>query len=196
MPSGPCAASRANGGCAAPWLSSSWTARRGDADSDTDGDGDGARLVSDLGRLADEHALEFPDATVGDFLQWVATHDAESESDGSDAVTLSTFHRAKGLQWPGVAIVGLEDGLVPIVHATTPDAVAEEHRLLYVAITRAEDDLWCSWARTRRHGAKTWTCDPSPLLDAIENAAREPVHEWRSLVAHVGDLRSMLPNAG
>jgi DNA helicase-2/ATP-dependent DNA helicase PcrA len=81
-----------------------------------------------------------------------------------DAVTLSTFHRAKGLQWPAVAVVGIEDGMVPIAYARTPEAVAEERRLLYVAITRAEDELWCSWAAERRGGARSWHCDPSPFV--------------------------------
>ncbi len=91
----------------------------------------------------------------------------------SDGVELSTFHRAKGLEWPAVAVVGLEDGMVPIVYATTRQAIAEERRLLYVALTRAEDELWCSWARTRRAGDRTWRCDPSPLLAAVAEASRD-----------------------
>ena len=98
---------------------------------------------------------------------------AGSEADpDTDAVELSTFHRAKGLEWPAVALVGFEDGLVPIAYATSPAARAEERRLLYVAVSRAEDDLWCSWAGLRRAGGRSWRVDPSPLLAAIESAAR------------------------
>ena len=50
---------------------------------------------------------------------------------------LATFHRAKGLEWTAVNVVGLEDGFVPIVYAQSDQARAEERRLLYVAITRA-----------------------------------------------------------
>ena len=126
-----------------------------------------------LARLADEHALEFPDATVGEFLEWVAADgEGDMELDAVDGVELSTFHRAKGLEWPAVAVVGLENGMVPIAYATTPDALAEERRLLYVALTRAEDELWCSWARTRRAGERTWRCDPSPLLAALQEASQ------------------------
>jgi DNA helicase-2/ATP-dependent DNA helicase PcrA len=150
--------------------------------------------LATLGRLVDEHALEFPDATVGEFLAWTTAHDDVSEA-STDAVSLSTFHRAKGLQWPAVALVGLEDGLVPIVHATTAEALAEERRLLYVAITRAEDELWCSWARTRRHGDRIWACEPSPFIAAVEAATGEPAPEWGSLVARVADLRTALSNA-
>ncbi len=67
-------------------------------------------------------------------------------------VELATFHRAKGLEWEVVYVVGLESGFVPIVHATTPEALAEERRLLYVALSRAGRVLECSWARSRTMG--------------------------------------------
>jgi DNA helicase-2/ATP-dependent DNA helicase PcrA len=149
-----------------------------------------------LAQLADEHALEFPDATVGEFLDWVvAAGEGAMELDAVDGVELSTFHRAKGLQWPAVAVVGLEDGMVPIAYATTPEALAEEHRLLYVALTRAEDELWCSWARTRRAGDRTWRCDPSPLLDAVRTASRDGglAPDARQLSRRIATLRTMLP---
>jgi len=149
-----------------------------------------------LTQLADEHALEFPDATVGEFLDWVvAGGDGAMELDPPDGVELATFHRAKGLEWPAVAVVGLEDGMVPIAYATTPPAVAEERRLLYVALTRAEDELWCSWARTRRVGERTWRCDPSPLLAAVEEASRDrsPVPDALQLSSRIASLRTMLP---
>ncbi len=62
-----------------------------------------------------------------------------------DRVVLTTFHRAKGLQWPTVIVLGLGAGLMPIASAQTPAAIDEERRLLYVALTRSEDELWCSW---------------------------------------------------
>jgi DNA helicase-2/ATP-dependent DNA helicase PcrA len=149
-----------------------------------------------LAQLADEHALDFPDASVGEFLDWVvAGGDGAMEFDAVDGVELSTFHRAKGLEWPAVAVVGLEDGMVPIAYATTALAVAEERRLLYVALTRAEDELWCSWARSRRAGDRTWRCDPSPLLAAVETASadRVPVPDAQQLSWRIASLRRMLP---
>ena len=68
----------------------------------------------------------------------------ESPAD-RDRVVLTTFHRAKGLQWPTVLVLGLGEGLMPIASAQTPAAVDEERRLLYVALTRSEEELWCSW---------------------------------------------------
>jgi superfamily I DNA/RNA helicase len=86
----------------------------------------------------------------------------------SEAVNVSTFHRAKGLQWAAVWVCGLEAGFVPISYAATPTALAEERRLLYVALSRAERELYCSWARQRRssNGAMLWR-EPSPWLGAL-----------------------------
>ena len=170
-----------------------------EADHATPGPGESSTpetgLPGALARLADEHALDFPDATVGEFLDWiVAGGEGAMEHDGGDGVELSTFHRAKGLEWPAVAVVGLEDGMVPIVYAVTPDAVAEERRLLYVALTRAEDELWCSWSRIRRVDDRAWACDASPLLGAVESASHDD--EWRldagQASNRIASLRTML----
>ncbi len=85
-----------------------------------------------------------------------------------DAVALGSFHRAKGLQWPAVWLAGLESGLVPIAYAEDQVSLAEERRLLYVALTRAERELHCSWARERRtaSGARLRR-GPSPWLAAV-----------------------------
>jgi DNA helicase-2/ATP-dependent DNA helicase PcrA len=152
-------------------------------------------LPAALARLADEHALDCPDATVAEFLDWVvAGGEGALDLDAADGVELSTFHRAKGLEWPAVAVVGLENGMVPIAYATTPGALAEERRLLYVALTRAEDELWCSWARTRRAGARTWRCDPSPLLAGVAESSHDDtaVPDPRQLSSRVAMLRTRL----
>src|SRR5690606_27022521 len=90
---------------------------------------------------------------------------------GGDAVEIVTFHAAKGLEWPVVHVAGLEDGFVPIHHARD-DAAAldEERRLLYVALTRARDELHCSWARSRAFGSRSLNRSPSPWLDIIATA--------------------------
>jgi len=135
--------------------------------------------------------------TVDGFLGWlkavVREGDRRGDARPDDAVTLCTFHRAKGLEWPAVWIVGLELGLVPIGHATSPQADAEERRLLYVAFTRAERELHCSWAETRSfNGGRPIPRDPSPWLDAIATAAGAgiggrdvvtPEPDWRGHLA-------------
>jgi DNA helicase-2/ATP-dependent DNA helicase PcrA len=93
---------------------------------------------------------------------------ARQEQQATGAVTLSSFHRAKGLQWAAVWVCGLEAGLVPIAYATNSAALAEERRLLYVALTRAETELHCSWARQRRAGnGAALRRAPSPWLAGL-----------------------------
>ena len=92
-------------------------------------------------------------------------------ADGTDAVDVATFHGAKGLEWTIVHLAGLEQGLVPISRAQTPAEIAEEQRLLYVAITRAERELHCHWAAERAFGERSAARSPSPYLSAILRAA-------------------------
>ncbi|MDQ6724994.1 MAG: ATP-dependent helicase, partial [Actinomycetota bacterium] len=144
-----------------------------------------------LARLTREHLAVDPRASVGGFVGWLRARLAREEPvSGGQAVELATFHAAKGLEWPVVFVVGLEHGLLPIGHATTPEARAEERRLLYVAVTRAERELHCSWAERRTFGARTVARSPSPWLGAVEDAVRgldlaagrDPGDGWRSCV--------------
>jgi DNA helicase II / ATP-dependent DNA helicase PcrA len=103
----------------------------------------------------------------------------------SDAVDVATFHAAKGLEWPIVHLAGLERGLVPIGHARTPDAHAEERRLFYVGVTRAERELRLSWARERTFGTRVSTRSRSPFLDELDPlfdamARGEAPADWRA----------------
>ncbi len=86
------------------------------------------------------------------FLQQVAlVADVDRLDPGAEAVTLMTLHNAKGLEFPLVFIAGLEEGLFPLGRAyDEAETLAEERRLFYVGITRAEDKLALTWARQRR----------------------------------------------
>lgn len=84
-----------------------------------------------------------------------------------DAVDISTFHASKGLEWDIVHLAGLEKGFVPISHARTPKAEAEERRLLYVAITRAKHELHMTWAQQRSFGNHAAQREPSEYLEVI-----------------------------
>jgi DNA helicase-2/ATP-dependent DNA helicase PcrA len=100
-----------------------------------------------------------------------ADEDGDAEEVNRDAVVLTTFHRSKGLQWHTVMIIGLSEGLMPIASARTPAAIEEERRLFYVALTRAEEELWCSWSAgegsTSASGSPR-SRGPSPWLAAVE----------------------------
>ncbi|OYN86648.1 ATP-dependent DNA helicase UvrD2 [Parenemella sanctibonifatiensis] len=80
----------------------------------------------------------------------------------SDAVTVSTLHQAKGLEWEAVALLGIHEGGVPFVMATADDEIAEERRLLYVGITRAKKNLRISWSAARGRAVR-----PSRFLAPI-----------------------------
>jgi len=120
--------------------------------------------------------------------------------DPGDAVVLTTFHRAKGLQWPVVFVVGLSEGLVPIGSARTEAAMDEERRLLYVALTRAEDALSAGWARHRDAEAAAAGGAgrrPSRWLEAMEGAraaldAEAAPTGPESVAAHLAGLRARL----
>lgn len=124
-----------------------------------------------LARLANELLATDPVASVGDFLAWLRSTLRGSDAPGAgaaDAVELATIHSAKGLEWDVVYLTGLEQGLMPIGHANTPDARAEERRLLYVAVTRARRELRCSWSERRTFGARTMSRTRSPWLEEVE----------------------------
>jgi DNA helicase-2/ATP-dependent DNA helicase PcrA len=123
------------------------------------------------------------------FAQWL---EAPTSAPRIPAVSLLTFHRAKGLEWSTVFVTGLEKGLVPISWATSPDAQAEEQRLLHVALSRAENGLHCSWARTRIVRERAVAREPSPWLPAVAAIAAEPAPEPRSAADHLIDLRAAL----
>jgi DNA helicase-2/ATP-dependent DNA helicase PcrA len=105
----------------------------------------------------------------GDKREEVDPWSRPEATEDRDRVVLTTFHRAKGLQWPTVIVLGLGAGLMPIASAQTPAAVDEERRLLYVALTRSEEELWCSWYEDAGSGAR----GPSPWLAAIERTITE-----------------------
>ncbi|MGZ6886800.1 MAG: ATP-dependent helicase [Acidimicrobiia bacterium] len=111
--------------------------------------------------------------TVPEFLDFLRTSLRGHDDGGvtTDAVDLVTFHRAKGLEWATVFVTGLERGLVPISHAHgDPAALAEERRLLYVALSRAGRHLEVSWASARDRGTRSSNRTPSPYLAEIERA--------------------------
>jgi len=127
-----------------------------------------AANLAEIVRLGREFMALEPAGDPHAFVAWLSTTLRDDDRGGGDAVEIVTFHAAKGLEWSVVHVAGLEEGYVPIHHAETTDDVDEERRLLYVALTRARDELHCTWARRRTFGARTMNRSPSPWLEAIE----------------------------
>ena len=108
----------------------------------------------------------------------------------ADAISLLTLHAAKGLEFPVVFVVGLEDGLLPLTWGRRdPAAVEEERRLFYVGMTRAEDALVLSRAVKRRWRGRVRTLEPSPFLADIE---RELLDHSRADVSRRKDVDRQL----
>ncbi|MDA3040289.1 MAG: ATP-dependent DNA helicase UvrD2 [Actinomycetota bacterium] len=126
--------------------------------------------VDALSRLAHDYLTIDPSPTGPGLLAWVTTIAAGDVHLDHDAVELATFHGAKGLEWPIVYLAGLEQGFVPISHARTAEQIAEEQRLLYVGVTRAEHTLSLSWAAERTFGTRPAKRQPSPHLGALQAA--------------------------
>lgn len=123
-----------------------------------------------LSRLVHEYISIDVDPSGPGLSAWIATVQAGEFDVEGDAIDLSTFHGAKGLEWPIVHVAGLEKGFVPISYAKTGAQLAEEQRLLYVAVTRAEDQLHLSWAEERTFGAKARKRQPSLHLEMLQSA--------------------------
>jgi len=111
------------------------------------------------------------------FLADTALITAVDREEGSAAgVTLMTLHTAKGLEWPVVALAGLEDGLFPLARSEEQEGgLEEERRLCYVGLTRAMDKLYLTWAKTRRRGGQLQPNRPSRFLEALPQQGLEEV---------------------
>lgn len=116
--------------------------------------------------------------TLAGFLDEIALYtDLDSQNDSDNCVTLMTMHAAKGLEFPFVCVVGMEDGLFPGNRAIgDEEEMEEERRLCYVAMTRAKEKLILTNARQRMLYGRTTPCRPSRFLEEIP----EENMEWLS----------------
>ena len=126
-------------------------------------------LLNAIHQFVDQRTQEGIDYTpVTDFLSEVSllTDQDENLTDTKERVTLMTVHAAKGLEFPVVFIVGLEENLFPSQFAVKPSEIEEERRLLYVAITRSMEQCYLSFARQRfRNGSFTFASQSRFLND-------------------------------
>jgi DNA helicase-2/ATP-dependent DNA helicase PcrA len=132
-------------------------------------------LVSAAASWSEEWGGEAGDeeSPIERFLAQAALTTSAEVVEGEGGVTLMTLHAAKGLEFPVVAIAGIEEGLFPLSRADTPEAVEEERRLFYVGITRAKDKVYLSYATSRRRGPSLMPCLPSRFLTDVPPALVE-----------------------
>lgn len=134
-------------------------------------------------------------ANVGELIDWIARLETQGEQRGlsevvaaltlfdlmdrkdtddeRDCLALMTLHAAKGLEFPHVFMVGFEENILPHRASIDADTIEEERRLAYVGITRAQQTLYLSYARSRRRYGKTEECQPSRFLEELP---REDLH--------------------
>jgi DNA helicase-2/ATP-dependent DNA helicase PcrA len=125
--------------------------------------------LEELVNVAAEYDASDPEErSLANFLQQIALiADADSRTDDEGLITLMTLHNAKGLEYPIVFMIGCEEGVFPHSRALDEGDLEEERRLCYVGITRAERDLYITYARTRNvFGARSFGA-PSRFISEI-----------------------------
>ena len=141
------------------------------------------QLVNNVKNYCDQHGEE---ATLEGYLEDIALiSDIDSYNESSDQVVLMTIHSAKGLEFPYVFLIGMEEGVFPSEMSKYSEAdLEEERRLAYVGITRAKKELYISNSVTRMLYGRTQRNEPSRFLREIEpeyiEETRSPVLEQRS----------------
>ena len=117
-----------------------------------------------------QQEIGIEEADLSHFLGEVSlmTDMDETKEDHTERVTLMTVHAAKGLEFKNVFIVGLEENLFPSLRSESDAELEEERRLLYVAITRAEQRCYLSFSSSRFRNGKTEFASPSRFLDDID----------------------------
>jgi len=127
--------------------------------------------------MAENHSRRRGGTTLGTLLEEVALSADDQRNDekdrSRDAVTLMTLHAAKGLEYPHVYLVGMEEGLLPHVRSAQ-DGIDEERRLAYVGVTRAQKKLTLSYAKTRARYGNRVEVSPSRFLFELDGAQPPP----------------------
>ena len=146
---------------------------------------------------------ESGESTIEDAIAKLVLRDMlerQEEEEDSDRVQLMTLHASKGLEYPHVFIMGMEEEILPHRSSIEADSVEEERRLAYVGITRARKTLAFTFAAKRRQFGEIIDCAPSRFLDEIppedlewEGSEEAPVEQKQARgKAALSNLRDML----
>jgi len=123
-----------------------------------------------------------------------------NDEEEADVVSLMTLHASKGLEFPHVTIVGMEEEILPHKTSIEDDMIEEERRLFYVGITRAQRELTLSYANQRKRYGELIDCSPSRFLDELdeqhivweEKLAQDPEHKEEVGQAHLAAMKALL----
>ena len=123
-----------------------------------------------------------------------------SEEKEQDAVALMTLHAAKGLEFPNVFLVGVEEELLPHANSLDEHSIQEERRLAYVGITRAQKNLTISYAKVRSRYGDASTVEPSRFLDELppehleweDKKVVSPEERQETARAYISNLQALL----
>ena len=155
--------------------------------------------ISEMVNFAADFEADHPKQGVSGFLERASlVSDVDGYNDSAGAVALMTLHAAKGLEFPAVFVVGVEEGLLPMLHGArvSPRDLEEERRLCFVGMTRAKRQLFLSYADNRTRWGSESAAGPSQFLHEIPSkrvqfTRRRPLPMRRSR----GPLRDDWPEA-
>src|SRR5205807_217902 len=133
--------------------------------------------IEEMITAAKQFASEDSSRTIGDFLEQITlASDVDSWDERQDCVSVMTLHAAKGLEFPVVYMLAVEQGLLPHERSLSrPDEVEEERRLAFVGMTRAKEELHLCHARLREFRGTTLYAVPSMFLDELPKEGVESV---------------------
>ena len=158
-------------------------------------------LITWIQRLIENDTVP---ATIGDIAARLSLMDIlerQEEENKSDAVHLMTLHAAKGLEFPHVYMIGLEEEILPHRTSIEEETIDEERRLMYVGITRAQRSLVLTLAKTRKRYGEKHQCDESRFLGELpeedlawltEKTAADPAERQARGRAHLSNIRDIL----
>jgi DNA helicase-2/ATP-dependent DNA helicase PcrA len=161
-------------------------------DSQAEEDAERLANIEELITAARQFVEEDSSRTIGDFLENITlASDVDSWDERQDCVSIMTLHAAKGLEFPVVYMLAVEQNILPHERSQRdPEDLEEERRLAFVGMTRAKEELYLCHAKVREFRGQTLYAIPSPFLEELPEEVEHldlstgrtggAIHDWRS----------------